>query len=604
MIYKIKFLFSILNKKQKKRFFLLLSFMVLSSFLEILSVVSLIDFVNFLSFDSSGKNFGFFEKIFNLLNLDYQLANIQLFTYFIITILILSTLSSLLTIYLSARFSYITGGEIEGKLFNYYLNRDYLFHLDTTSSKLLNNIFELVKRVTDFLLAATLLILSKLIFLIPLIVGLIIYKTKITLVACFLFISLYFIFFRIFKDKLSYLGQSQTAATEEKFSVLQEGFGAIKEVKILDKFKFFHSKYKKVYSLLVQLSIKRDIIGRFPRYVIEFITFTTSILLIAYLNQSFNYNFNQMVFHLSFFLICAYKIIPAFQQIYYHVTIIKNHIPALDAISPDLMEVKKVELKNNLIEIKNPKFSNFKSISVKNLSFNYKNSKIPAVKNLSFNINRGEKIAITGPSGSGKTTLIHILSGLIKQNSGQLRIDNEIIEQHNLKVWQRLLGFVPQTIFITEKTIKENIAFGVNENDIDDKKLKKFINFSKLSETVNSLPEKENTKVGERGIKLSGGQQQRLGIARALYTDPKVIIFDEATNALDVLTENDILNSLDELGKDITILMIAHRLEIMRRFDKIIFLNNGKLDGFGSFEELVQNNVNFKNLVEVNKPNG
>jgi ABC-type multidrug transport system fused ATPase/permease subunit len=133
MIYKIKFLFSILNKKQKKRFFLLLSFMVLSSFLEILSVVSLIDFVNFLSFDSSGKNFGFFEKIFNLLNLDYQLANIQLFTYFIITILILSTLSSLLTIYLSARFSYITGGEIEGKLFNYYLNRDYLFHLDTTS---------------------------------------------------------------------------------------------------------------------------------------------------------------------------------------------------------------------------------------------------------------------------------------------------------------------------------------------------------------------------------------------------------------------------------------------------------------------------------------
>ena len=603
MISKIKFVFSVLNATQKKRFFWLFSFMVFSSFFEILNIVALIDFANFLSSHSSGKYFGFFEKVMSLLNINY-IPDIQLRGFIVIIILILSTISSLMTIYLSARFSYFTGGELESKLFNYYLKRNYLFHLDTTSSKLLNNIFELVKRVTDFLLAATLLILSKLIFLIPLIVGLIIYKTKITLIVCFLFISLYFIFFKIFRKKLSYLGELQTNVTKEKFSVLQEGFGAIKEIKILDKYKFFQTKYRDIYSLYAQLMVKREMIGKLPKHFIEFFTFAACIFLITYLNRNFNYSFNQMVFNLSFFIICAYKIIPAFQQIYYHVAVIRYHIPALDAISSDFVEVKKIELKNNLIEIKNSKFSNFKLISVKDLNFNYKNSKIFAVKNLSFNINRGEKIGITGPSGSGKTTLIHILSGLIKQNSGQLRIDNEIIEQHNLKAWQGLLGFVPQATFITEKTIKENIAFGVNENDIDDKKLKKFINFSKLSETVDSLSEKENTKVGERGIKLSGGQQQRLGIARALYTNPKVIIFDEATNALDVLTENEILNSLDELGKDITIVMIAHRLEIMRRFDKIIFLNKGKLDGFGSFNELMQNNVNFKNLVEVNKLNG
>ena len=217
--------------------------------------------------------------------------------------------------------------------------------------------------------------------------------------------------------------------------------------------------------------------------------------------------------------------------------IVKYHVAALEEITPDLKEINKVSLIDKSAESKASKFLDFQKIQINKLCFSYNNKQIPTLDNITATINRGEKIAITGPSGSGKSTLINIISCLIKQRSGEILIDGEELNKGDYSEWQRLIGFVPQNVYLTKKTLKENIAFGERMGEIKDTKIKELIKFSQLTDVVSTI---RNTFIGE-GVKLSGGQQQRIGIARALYNDPKILIFDEATNALDVLTENDIL---------------------------------------------------------------
>ena len=586
----IQFLYNFLNAKQKTRLFSLLVIMIIASFFEIICILSLVEYVNFLSENQIGFLFDFLNQ---KLRLDYFELNIKNFSFILIFIFLLSTVLNLFSVYLLSKFTLQTGGEIESDLFEYYLRRDYLFHLETTSSKLLNNIFELVKRITNFVMYPLMIIISKILFIIPIFLGLLVFKTKITFFAMVMFVSLYVLIFQIFKKKMKFLGELQTRVTENKFSILNQGFGGIKEVKILNKFKFFRKYYNYLYNQLVSIQVERDIVGRFPKYLIELVVISASILLILYFSSNLQFNFNEIIINMSFFLIIAYKIIPALQQVYYNANIVKNHVPAISKLSYDLNNSKK---KYKLVNKDNIIFNNFKSLEIKNLFFKYKTSKGEVLNKISFRISNGEKIAITGLSGSGKTTLINILLGIININRGKIIINNKALKKDELLSWQKLIGFVSQSIFLTDRSIKENIAFGIPKNKIDNKKIKNLIKICNLKKIVNNLPQKENTVIGERGAKFSGGQQQRLGIARALYTDPSVIILDEATNALDLKTENEILKSISKFKKNITIIMISHRLELIKRFDKVLFLDQGKINGFDSYNKLYNKNAKFREL--------
>ena len=600
MFNNFQLLFNILDNKQKKRFYWLLSLMILVSFFELTSLVLLIDFVNFIGFDSNVNQYnGIIEKFLKTFGINFP-VNVQLKGIFVISILLISLILTLFETFLSARFIAITSGEIETNLFSYYLRRDYLIHINMTSDKFINNIYELAKRTTEFVLSPSLIILSNLLFLVPLILGLLIFKTFVTLLACALFILLYFLFYKIFKRRLFRLGRLESESTKEKFGTLQDGFGSIKETKLLNKFNFFVSHYRSQYLTLAKLATERALIAKLPRNFIEFLVFSISILIVVYLIGNLGFGVNEIIFTVGFFIICAYKIIPAFQRVYYHLNIARYHSAALVEIAPDLKLMKENNLtKKN--EKNKSKFFEFKTISLNKINFNYENVKIPTLNDISLNINRGEKIAITGPSGAGKTTLINLITCLIKQTSGEIMIDGIKLDTQYFQDWQKLIGFVPQNVYLTKQSIKENIAFGVRSSQIDELKIKELLKFVQLNEVVQNLPNKENTLIGERGIKLSGGQQQRIGIARALYNNPKLLIFDEATNALDVLTENEILNSIDSLDKNFTVLMIAHRLDLVKRFDKIVYINNGRLSGFDTYNNLKDKNKDFKDLVKDQK---
>ena len=247
MFNNFQLLFNILDNKQKKRFYWLLSLMILVSFFELTSLVLLIDFVNFIGFDSNVNQYnGIIEKFLKTFGINFP-VNVQLKGIFVISILFISLILTLFETFLSARFIAITSGEIETNLFSYYLRRDYLIHINMTSDKFINNIYELAKRTTEFVLSPSLIILSNLLFLVPLILGLLIFKPFVTLLACALFILLYFLFYKIFKRRLFRLGRLESESTKEKFGTLQDGFGSIKETKLLNKFNFFVSHYRSQY---------------------------------------------------------------------------------------------------------------------------------------------------------------------------------------------------------------------------------------------------------------------------------------------------------------------------------------------------------------------
>ncbi len=589
MISGITFLFKFLNSKQKARFFSLLVIMIISSFFEIISILSLVEYVNFLSENKVGFLTNFIDQ---KLNLNFIELNIKNFSFILIFVFLLSAILNLLSIYLLSKFTLQTGGEMESSLFEYYLRRDYLFHLETTSSKLYNNIFELVKRITKLVMYPLMIIISRILFILPLFFGLLIFKTQITFFAMLMFVGLYVLIFQVFRKKMIFLGELQSKVTEEKFTILNQGFGGIKEVKILNKFNFFKKYYDILYKQLVSIQVERDIVGKFPRYLIELIVVSASILLILYFSNNLKFDFNEIIINLSFFLIIAYKIIPALQQVYYNVITLKNHLPAVTELSKDLKNSKKMVSSKNTNQV----LKNFTSLEIKDLFFKYKTSQSKILHKINFKILKGQKIAITGLSGSGKTTIINILLGLINFNKGKIIINNKTLKKEDMLSWQNLIGFVSQSIFLTERSIKENIAFGIPKNKINNLKVKKLIKICNLDKIVKNLPKKENTLIGERGAKFSGGQQQRLGIARALYTDPSVIILDEATNALDLKTENEILKSIYKFKKDITVIIISHRLELIKKFDKILFIDNGKIQGFEKYNILYNRNPKFREL--------
>jgi len=293
---------------------------------------------------------------------------------------------------------------------------------------------------------------------------------------------------------------------------------------------------------------------------------------------------------LALYAFAGYRLMPALQQIYNNIIRIKFTIPALDTVYNDLKSLKPYSPSHNKEAIPLNK-----TITLKNLYFHYPNASRTALKNINFSIQARSTVGIVGATGSGKTTTVDIILGLLEPQKGTLEVDDKVIDKHNLKSWQRSIGYVPQQIFLSDDSVAANIAFGTDLKDINQEAVEYAAKIANLHEfVINELPSKYQTTVGERGIRLSGGQRQRIGIARALYHNPQILILDEATSALDNLTERAVMDAVQTLRKNLTIILIAHRLSTVRNCDNILLLEKGEIKEQGTFEELIKNNAQFR----------
>jgi ABC-type multidrug transport system fused ATPase/permease subunit len=304
-------------------------------------------------------------------------------------------------------------------------------------------------------------------------------------------------------------------------------------------------------------------------------------------------DFNSALPILSLYVFAGYRLMPAMQQIYYSSTQLTFVIPAIDKLTSDIKNLKPLNINHDKGVV-----SLNKEIILKNIFYEYPNASRTTLKNINLSISSKSIVGFVGETGSGKTTAVDIILGLLEPQKGTLEIDGKVITKKNSRSWQRSIGYVPQHIYLSDDTIAANIAFGVHSQDINMVAVEKAAKIANLHNfLVDELPKKYETIIGARGIRLSGGQRQRIGIARALYHNPSVLILDEATSALDSQTEKMVMDSINKISEDVTIIIIAHRLTTIKKCDKIFLLEKGLIKNEGTFEELMNINENFRKNV-------
>ena len=289
---------------------------------------------------------------------------------------------------------------------------------------------------------------------------------------------------------------------------------------------------------------------------------------------------------------------PAIQQITKSITKLRYSLVVVDPLYDDITELAEYRKRFLADRKKKERLQIQRDIEVRNVHYSYPGSEEMALKGVTLTIPRGQSIAFTGPSGAGKTTMVDLLLGLLDPVRGEILVDGENIQEH-LSAWQRNIGYIPQFIYLSDESLRSNIAFGIPEKEIDDEKVWKALRLAQLEDFVTRLPDGLDALIGERGVRLSGGQRQRIGIARALYHDPQVLVMDEATSALDNITEKQIIQAIEELKGDRTIITIAHRLTTVMKCDRIYFMTDGKIHSEGTYDELIEHNEQFRVLADV-----
>ncbi len=590
----VKNLFELLSPNQRKRFYVLQFLVIIASVFEILGVASIIPFMALVGDMSQLEQNTFIAEIYRQSGITSESQFIFLVGLCVLGLLFASMIISIFTIWGLSMFANKIGTEIADRLYTYYLNQDWLFHASGSSAQLTKKIATETMRVTGAVLVPLMQMNSKVTLSLLMSTSIFLYDPKVALIGLSIFAISYFFLFRGFRNKLNKNGIAISEVNEERFRLMNEGFGGIKDLLLTGRDNDFIDRFNKSGKTLAYSQGTNAALAHAPRYFVELLAFGSMIVLILYLIASHNGNLGMILPILSVYAIGIIKLLPAFQQIYSSMAIIKANIPAFESIKQDLYDSLHIESKSQKFE--RNCFTPKQNISLENITFTYPNKEEPALNELDMNISANNVIGIVGPSGSGKSTLIDILLGLIYPQKGHLKIDNKIINMKNRRSWQNTIGFVAQSIFLSEGTIAENVAFGLPKNQIDLDRVNHALEIAHLSEFVKSLKNGINTKVGERGVQLSGGQRQRIGIARALYNNAQVLVLDEATSSLDGITEKMIMEAIDAFSGKKTIILVAHRLKTVQKCDQIFFIDKGKIIDQGTYQELIKTNKQFKSM--------
>jgi len=482
------------------------------------------------------------------------------------------------------------------RLIEGYLHQPYAWFLNRNSADFGKIILSGVNEIIIETIVPAINLVAHAVVALALLTLLVVVDPKLALSVALVLAVSYGIIFYFMKNILSKIGSERLQANEERFIAVSEAFGAMKEVKVSRLEKLYVNRFSKPAQIYASRQSMSVVIAQVPRYFIEGIAFGGMVLLVLILMMRGDI-FAKILPVITLYAFAGYRLMPALQQMYVAFAQLRFSSPVLDSIHKDLMNLQPFEKVSNTI----PVMPLTKSITLNNIYFDYPNSKQAVIKNINLSIPAFSKVGFVGTTGSGKTTTIDLILGLLDPSQGTLSVDGNIITNNNKRSWQKSIGYVPQQIYLIDDSVAANIAFGVDVQNIDYQAVEQAAKIANLHNFVmKELPNNYNTIVGERGVRLSGGQRQRIAIARALYHKPQVIILDEATSALDGLTEQDIMDAMNNLGKKITIIIITHRLSTVKNCDIIFLLEQGQLKGQGTYEELNQSSVLFKKMSETN----
>jgi len=564
LIYRLNSHLSLQRKKQL--FFLFLS-MIALSFAEAISLASIVPFIGvFINPDLfySHPWLSIFVNFFEIKNNDELFLFVSIV---FVALVILSCLIKLFFLYLSNKITAFTEADFKIRIFKYNINQSYSYHLEQSSNIVMSNIMQKTQAISGFVNSSFQILSSLMIVLFVL--GFLILIKPFIIISIASVIILFFISVSLINRKKIIKNSEKISQSQNKIvEIFQDSIGYISEITLYSLQNIFISKFNKSsYQIAESVKYNKNV-AESPRIYLEYIALVCFAALIFFFNQSKSEVVDSLTI-LAALGLGAQKILPLVNRIHSSFSNMRS-LQMLLRDTLDLLDISKNErFENSLSE----KILLKKSIKLNNVHFSYNNNKNYILKNINLEIQKGSKVGIKGTTGSGKSTLGNIIIGLLDPTKGQLYVDDILINSQNKFAWQNNISIIPQNIFLNDISIAENIAIGIESKDIDLEKVKKVAKMAAINDFIEKSPNRYNERVGERGIRLSGGQRQRIGIARALYRESKVILFDEATNQLDTKTESLIMQSINNLNNEITVIFITHRLSTLEICDQIIDLD-------------------------------
>jgi len=589
-----KKIFILLDGRDKKRLYGILFLSLFASILEALGAASVMPFFALASspelFDSYLIKFRVYE-IFSEIDSGSALIIVGYVSLIVFT---LSLVAKALVLHLQIRFALLQEWKISEKLFHLYTNQDFSWFLANKPSEMSKNILSDINYFINQSLLSMIVATSQIGLVVILITLLLILTPGWTLIIASIFIGTYLILHLSLKNLHKKIGASRTNSNTLRFKFVNEAFMSIKILKLYKLEDFFCSHFSEASKNYATTQSFSQSLTHLPRFIIEGIAFG-GMLLFVIISAQVGDGFLATLPIFVLIAYAGYKILPALQQIYVGFSSASFAQKSLTNIQNDFLNLKK-----NLDTCKNQKHIEFQySIKVRNLKFNYPNKQSNAVDIPGLEIARGQKIGFVGRTGSGKTTLVDLLIGIVQPTAGSILIDDKPLSEEYMFSWQQKIGYVPQSVYLTDDSILSNVAFGADVADLNYELLSRVCEIACLNDFVKDLPHGLHTRLGEHGGSLSGGEKQRIGLARALYRQPEVLILDEATSALDPKTESKVLKNLKQGFKDITIFSIAHRLNTVIDSDCIFLLEKGEIVSYGTYDQLSKNSTEFQALLRA-----
>jgi ABC-type multidrug transport system fused ATPase/permease subunit len=587
---------SLLNKREKKQVFVLFIGMVFRGIIEVAGVVSIMPFIAIVanpSIINSNKYLSFAYQYF-----DFQSSRTFLIVigFLVLCVIVLNNSLSATTEWFLVRFTWLRGHVIARRLLAKYLAQPYSFFLNENTANLGANILNEVSYFLKGILRPFMEMLAKIIVSVFIFILLAFVDPLLAVIMGAVLGTAYSLIFVTVRKKLAKVGKERVLANQKQFLYIGEALTGIKDIKIRGCEKFFLEAFSEhSYKVNINQAV-HQIISQVPRYALEVVSFGGILLITLYFVMTERDTANTIPL-MALYAFAGYRLMPALQGVFSGITTIKFNLALLDRLARDLdLQTYPHAVINNWDKEVFPMA--FKdAIELKAVNFAYPGSEERVLNSLDLRIVAKTIVGFAGSTGAGKTTLIDIILGLFFPETGNFFVDGKAIHESNIRAWRRTVGYVPQQIFLSDQSVRQNIAFGLHENLIDDAAVVRAAKIAHLHDFILSeLPNGYETMIGERGIRLSGGQRQRIGIARAMYNDPEVLILDEATSSLDNLTEALVMEAVQGLARKKTILMIAHRLTTLVDCDVIHFLSQGRILQSGRYEQLMETCPEFRRM--------
>lgn len=563
----------IFTPKDKRKIALLLVAVVIGSFLELLGVTIFMPFINIISNPQTIQRTWYLKLFYDGLHFSSTKNFMIALSCAIIAVYLIKNIYLIVEKNCIYKFSYSTQMRLSTRLLETYMKEPYTFHLNKNIASLQRTIQEDTGRFMQVILYFMELA-TELVVCLVLGIYLLFVSKSITIIVVSLLVVFVGTFLACTRRYSNQLGRDNQVYQGKIYQWMNQALGGIKEIKILERDSFFVDEYQKYYAKFARgLRLSRTI-SILPKYLVEAVAITGLLIAIIVKMTFGEADLIYYIPQLTVFAVAAFRLMPCVGRINEYATNMLYAFPSVDLIYKDLVEIEDyVEKQDHEVA---EKWNLKNAIEVKDVTYYYPDTEEPVIDGASLTIQKGKTVAFIGTSGAGKTTMVDIILGLLVPQKGVVMAD-EINVHEKPKTFHAQIGYIPQVIYLSDDTIRNNIAFGVKEAQIDEAAVQAAVEKAQLTEFINSLPHGLDTIVGDRGVRLSGGQRQRIGIARALYHDPEILVLDEATSALDNETESAVMEAIDHLQGLKTMIIIAHRLTTIRNVDKIYEVGEGKV---------------------------